>query len=147
MLLAIKCPPARLRATPLIARLSPSEPPLVNTIRRAVHPSSRATCRRASSTRRRAETPTPWMLDGLAEVLRGRRVHRLPDRRVNRRRGVVVEIDEAPGLDAVAVGLLAADLLTCRHRPALAVTDLHHLAGEGTCRRETRRWGRSVRGR
>ncbi len=53
------------KATPLIARLSASEPPPVNTTLRAVHPSAWATTRRAASTASRAVPPRPWMLDGL----------------------------------------------------------------------------------
>jgi len=53
------------KAAPFSARLSASEPPPVNTMRRGLAFTHAATCRRAFSTASRAPLPAEWMLEGL----------------------------------------------------------------------------------
>ena len=69
MALVMMCRPRAdaAQATPLMARLSDSVPPLVNTISRGLAPSSIATVSRASSSPWRARRPERWMLEGLPQ--------------------------------------------------------------------------------
>jgi len=63
-----------------------SLPPLVNTTSVGCALTATATCCRASSTARRAARPYSWRLEALP------RQHCPQHRRIERRRGVVVEI-------------------------------------------------------
>ena len=90
-----KTPRSRAKATPLIARLLASLPPPVNTISSGWALSSSATWRRACSTASWAFLPRRVRAGGVAEVFPQVRQHRLNHAGIERRGGVVVEVDRS----------------------------------------------------
>ena len=125
MLLAMRCRRpvgSSASATPRSAKLSDSVPPLVNTISDGSAPIRAATDERASSSTALARWPKWCTLEAFPKSSVSARGHRLGDRRIDRRGGVMVEVDAHRDSFIIAFALTLSNKRTRQQVKPLAYT-------------------------